>query len=84
MMTSLNGNIFRVTAHLCGLVNNRKAGDLRGYRAHYDVTVMICGKRPVAAFRPADSVCTMATVKELIRADKPCLLAPRPQLFFLQ
>ena len=67
MMTSSNGNIFRVTGHLCGeftgdrtkagdaaalwcfalicvwingWVNNREAGDLRHYRAHYDVTVM--------------------------------------------
>ena len=67
MMTSSNGNIFRVTGHLCGeftgprwiprtkasdaelslicvwingWVNNREAGDLRCYRAHYDVTVM--------------------------------------------
>ena len=39
MMTSSNGNIFRITGHLCGL-NNREAGDLRRYRAHYDVTVM--------------------------------------------
>ena len=66
-MTSSNGNIFRVTGHLCGeftgpqwiprtkasdaelwcicvwingWVNNREAGDLRRYRAHYDVTVM--------------------------------------------
>ena len=65
MMTSSNGNIFRVTGHLCGeftgprpvtrsfammfslicvwvndWVNNREAGDLRRYRAHYDVSVM--------------------------------------------
>ena len=70
MMTSSNGNISRVTGHLCeeftgprwiprtntsgaelwcfpwsasesnGWVNNREAGDLRRYRAHYDVTVM--------------------------------------------
>ena len=69
MMTRSNGNIFRVTGHLCGefigprwiphtkfsdaefwcflwsvwingWVNNREAGDLRRYRAHYDVTVM--------------------------------------------
>ena len=71
MMTSSNGNIFRVTGHLCGeftgprwiprtkasnaelwclicvwindWVNNREAGDLRRYRAHYDVSVMIGG-----------------------------------------
>ena len=65
MMTSSNGNIFRVTGHLCGefptqrpvtgalmfslicvwiigWVNNREAGDLRRYRAHYDVSVMQC------------------------------------------
>ena len=67
-MTSWNGNIFRVTGHLCGeftgpllkgqwrgalmfsmigvgingWVNNRKAGDLRRHRAHYDVIVMEC------------------------------------------
>ena len=70
MMTSSNGNIFRVTGHLCGeftgprwiphtkaseaelwfslicvwinsWVNNREAGDLRRYRAHYDVIVML-------------------------------------------
>ena len=70
MKTLPNGNIFRVTGHLCGeftdhrwiprtkasdagalmfsliyawincWVNNRVAGDLRRYRAHYDVTVM--------------------------------------------
>ena len=69
MMTSSNGNIFRVTGPLCGnsslpvnfphkgqwrgalmfslicvwinrWVNNREAGDLRRYRAHYDVMVM--------------------------------------------
>ena len=72
MMTSSNGNIFRVTGHLCGeftgpgefpaqsqwraalmfslicvwingWVNNRKAGDLRRYRSHYDAIVMING-----------------------------------------
>ena len=72
-MTSSNGNIFRVTGHLCGeltgpqwiprikgqwrgalmfylicarindWVNNCEAGDLRRYRTHYDVIVMICG-----------------------------------------
>ena len=71
MMTSSNGNIFRVTGPLCGeftgprwipltkasdaelscflwsapwingWVNNRDAGDLKRYRGHYDVTVMI-------------------------------------------
>ena len=69
MITSSNGNIFRVTGHLFGeftgprwsphtkasdvelwcfficvringWVNNRKAGDLRRYRTHYDVSVM--------------------------------------------
>ena len=55
MMTSSNGNIFRVTGHLCGefigvtrsfvngWVNNREAGDLGRYPAHYDVTVMNLG-----------------------------------------
>ena len=65
MMTSSNGNIFRVAGPLCGwftghhkgqwrgalifslicawidgCIDNRKAGDLRRHRAHYDVTVM--------------------------------------------
>ena len=69
-MTSSNGNIFRVTCHLCGeftgprgiptqrpvsrsfyvffdlrpingWVNTGEAGDLRRYRAHYDVTVIL-------------------------------------------
>ena len=54
MMASSNGNIFRVTGHLCGdsflfslicgringWVNNGEAGDLRRHRAHFDVTVM--------------------------------------------
>ena len=69
MMTWSDGNIFRVTGHLCGeftgpgefphkgqwsgalmislicvwingWVNNREAGDLRRYLAHYDVIVM--------------------------------------------
>ena len=68
MMTSSNGNTFRVTGPLCGeftgprwiprtkasdasfdvffdlringWVNNRKAGDFRHHRVHYDVTVM--------------------------------------------
>ena len=71
MMTSSNGNIFRVTGSLCweftgpgwfphkgqwrralmfslicvwlkGWVNNREAGGLIHYRAHYDVIVMKC------------------------------------------
>ena len=48
MMTSSNENVFRVTGHLCGEFtghrNNREAGDLRRYHAHYDVIVlhMIC------------------------------------------
>ena len=67
MMTSSNGNIFRVRGLLCGeftgprwqsqwrralmfplicvwingWVNNREAGDLRRYRGHYDVIVMV-------------------------------------------
>ena len=69
MMTSSNGNIFRVTGLLCGnrgpvnsphkgqwrralmfslicawindWANNREAGDLRRYRAHYDVIQML-------------------------------------------
>ena len=49
MMMSSNGNIFRVTGHLCGEFTGSRwiprtkasdAGDLRRYRAHYDVTEM--------------------------------------------
>ena len=56
MMTSFNGNIFRVTGPLCeeftgfdvffdlclikDWVNNREAGDLRRHRGYYDVNVM--------------------------------------------
>ena len=40
MMTSSNGNIFRVTGPLCGELNNREAGDFRRHRGHYDVSVM--------------------------------------------
>ena len=46
IITSSNGNIFRVTRRLCreftghGWVNNGEAGDSRRHRAHYDVTVM--------------------------------------------
>ena len=82
MMTSSNGNIFRVTGHLCGKftghrriprtkvsnaelwcflwsasekngwVNNREAGDLRHYCAHYDVTVMISSGNDFVAWWP--------------------------------
>ena len=70
MMTTSNGNIFRVTGHLCGeftspgefptqrpvtqsfdvffdlrlnkrLSKQREAGDLRHYRGHYDIIVML-------------------------------------------
>ena len=81
MMTSSNGNIFRVTGHLCGeftgprwsprtkandggalmfslicvwingWVNNREAGDLRRYRAHYDVIVMNAGLLSIGTLR---------------------------------
>ena len=34
-----------------GWVNNREAGDLRRYRAHYDVIVMICGPQPIRSFK---------------------------------
>ena len=72
MMTSSNGNIFRVAGHLwpvnsphkgqwrgalvlsliCawikGWVNNGEAGDLRCYRAHYDVTVIDVQNEPTS------------------------------------
>ena len=40
MMTSSNGNIFRVIGPLCGWVINRETGDLKRHRAHYDAIVM--------------------------------------------
>ena len=82
MMTSSNGNVFRVTGHLCGeftgppvnsphkgqwrgalifslicvwingWVNNREAGDLRRYRAHYDVSVMDLSDAYCITLRP--------------------------------
>ena len=69
MMTSSNGNIFRVAGHLwrgalmfsliCtwinGWVNNGEAGDLRRYHPHYDVTVMLtCAKVYVITSLPFD------------------------------
>ena len=81
MMMSSNGNIFRVSGHLCGVftgprwipltrardaelwcfpmicvwinvwVNNREAGDLVRYRAHYDVIVMCFVEAFVASLR---------------------------------
>ena len=70
-MTSSNGNIFRVSGHLCGefptqrpvtrsfdvffdlrlnngWVNNGEAGDLRHYRAHYDVTLIVHGPEQIS------------------------------------
>ena len=56
LMTSSNGNIFRVTGPLCweftgefhhksqrpgALMLSKQSGDLRRHRAHYDVTVMV-------------------------------------------
>ena len=32
-----------ICARINGWVNNREAGDLMRYRAHYDVIVMVCG-----------------------------------------
>ena len=40
MMTSSNGNIFRVTGPLS--LNSCEDGDLRRHRAHYNVGVMMC------------------------------------------
>ena len=66
MMTSLNGNIFRATGHLCGeftgprwiprawingWVKNGEAGDLRSHGAHYHVTVM--NPRPNGLAKPS-------------------------------
>ena len=93
IMTSSNGNIFRVTGHLCGeftgprwiphtkandaelccfllicvwiniWVNNREAADLRRYRAHYDVIVMLgCN-----IFKLSDVYVCQETMTSLIR-----------------
>ena len=88
MMTSSNGNIFRVTGHLCGdftgprwiprtkvsdaelrlfslifvwingWINNREAGDLRRYRAHYDVTVM-CVRNLMQRWTKRPMICSI-------------------------
>ena len=86
MMTSSNGNIFRVTGHLCVKFTgprwiphtkasdaefefslicvwingwaNREAGDLRHYRAHYDVTVM--------DFEYFKEICTIISINHCI------------------
>ena len=41
-----------ICARINGWVNNREAGDLRRYRAHYDVTVMNFHRVPNSAFTP--------------------------------
>ena len=42
-----------ICARINGWVNNREAGDLRRYRAHYDVIVMVCeGYPPVSGGFP--------------------------------
>ena len=95
MMTSSNGNIFRVTGqYVRGIhrsplnsphkgqwrgffmfslicvwindwVNNREAGDLRRYRAHYDVIVMFVGLTSLHCFSSEQGVvvsnCVSAT-----------------------
>ena len=40
-----------ICVRINGWVNNREAGDLRRYRAHYDVSVMVC----VCSWLPLDS-----------------------------
>ena len=89
MITSSNGNIFRVTGPLCGeftghqwiprtkasgvelscfficawingWVNNRKSGDLRRHRTHYDVIVMVTVGR--GGLRDIQWVLTCTTV----------------------
>ena len=72
MMTSSNGNIFHVTGQWRGAlmsslicvwinvwVNNSEAGDLRHYRAHYDVTVMSDGESVV----PQSELCDLYSYK---------------------
>ena len=54
-----------------GWVNNREAGDLTRYRAHYDVSVMLgihCDQLP------SEPSCHLPTQRPVIRKLFPCLL----------
>ena len=77
MISSSNGNIFRVTGHLGGeftgprwisrvwidgWVNNREAGDLRRYMAHYDVIVMPHGLAGPKSHHPYITITLQAEV----------------------
>ena len=102
MMTSSNGNIFRVAGHLCriyrstvnsphkgqwcgslifsliyawinGWVNSREAGDLRRHRAHYDVTVMLKGMKPLL---------TIFSVSEILLLQKSLSLTTQQLLCY--
>ena len=102
MMTSSNGNIFRVTGHLCriyrstvnsphkgqwcgslifslkyawidGWVNSREAGDLRRHHAHYDVTVMLKGMKPLL---------TIFSVSEILLRQKSLSLTTQQLLCY--
>ena len=82
MMTSSNGNIFRVTGPLCGAlmfsltrawmndwVNDREAGDLRSHLAHYDVILM-----RLSETKPMNPcICPTSTISSL---DNPLLILP--------
>ena len=52
-------------------VNNRKAGELRLYRAHYDVTVIIKQSKPVCTFIASAQNCYNHIAKAL-ELPKPC------------
>ena len=118
MMTSSNGNNFRVTGHLCGeftgprwipaqrpvtrsfdvfidlrrnndWVNTRETGDLRRYRAHYDVIVMYrhhrfmdnhCFCRPMTTVPVLYRVQKRYTYTLCFNLTKPNLTWPLPYL----
>ena len=56
MMTSSNGDIFRVAGHLCG----EFTGDLRRHRDHYDVNVMnfrILSRQVAQSYASTSTIC---------------------------
>ena len=93
MMTSSNGNIFRVTGHLCGefcaringWVHNREAGDSRRHRTHYDVIVMRGLARLPADFQHKGSNrlvvgFNVLTVLTTIDGLAKCIMTPSPNV----
>ena len=56
-----------ISVWINGWVNNREAGDLRCYRPHYDVTVMIKFPSTCSYFRKRDEACeTLALRKSVV------------------